>query len=249
VSSSHAVVVGGSKGLGLVVTDNFLARGMQVTVLSRTPADKHANDPRIRHVKVDLGETHSIQAALDVLRAAMPDDAVRYLVLCQRYRGSGDPWTGEIQIELTASRQLIEGLTDAFCETGDRAIGIVSSVYAQFVGSSQPIGYHVAKAGLNAMVRYYAFSLGQRGIRINAIMPLTYIKETSRAYYQSQPQLMSRYSRLVPLRRMGEARDSANALDFLCSEKASFINGQCLFVDGGVSAVWPEEIAERFQHP
>jgi len=247
VSSSHAVVVGGSKGLGLVVTDNFLARGMNVTVLSRTPADKHAGEPRIRHVKVDLGKTASIQAALDALVAA-PGNAVRYLVLCQRYRGDDDPWSGEIQVELTASRQLIEGLADAFCETGDRAIGIVSSVYAQFVGSSQPIGYHVAKAGLNAMVRYYACSLGQRGIRTNAIMPLTYIKETSRAYYQSQPELIARYDRLVPLRRMGEAADSANALDFLCSEKAGFINGQCIYIDGGVSAIWPEEIAERFQH-
>jgi NAD(P)-dependent dehydrogenase (short-subunit alcohol dehydrogenase family) len=247
VFSSHAVVVGGSKGLGLVVTDNFIARGMTVTVLSRTPADQHAGDARVRHVTVDLGKTESIQAALDRLCAVAPDNAVRYLVLCQRYRGDGDPWTGEMQVELTASRQLIEGLADAFCETGDRAIGIVSSVYAEFVGGSQPIGYHVAKAGLNAMVRYYACSLGQRGIRTNAIMPLTYIKETSRAYYQSQPRLMARYEQLVPLRRMGEAADSANVLDFLCSEKAGFINGQCIYIDGGVSAVWPEEIAERFQ--
>jgi NAD(P)-dependent dehydrogenase (short-subunit alcohol dehydrogenase family) len=249
VSNSHAVVVGGSKGLGLLVTDSFLARGMDVTVLSRTPANQHVGNPRISHVYVDLAETTSIQMALDVLRATLTAGALNYLVLCQRYRGDDDPWTGEIQVGLTASRQLIEGLTDAFSDAGDRAIGIVSSVYARFVGSSQPVGYHVVKAGLNAMVRYYAFSLGSRGVRVNAVMPLTYMKDTSRAYYQSQAQLMDLYDRLVPLRRMGEAGDSANALDFLCSEKASFISGQCLYVDGGVSAVWPEETAKRFQHP
>jgi NAD(P)-dependent dehydrogenase (short-subunit alcohol dehydrogenase family) len=249
VSNSHAVVVGGSKGLGLLVTDNFLTRGMTVTVLSRSPANQHVGNQRIRHVQVDLAETASIQAALDVLRATLPGGALSYLVLCQRYRGDDDPWTGEIQVGLTASRQLIEGLTNSFSAAGDRAIGIVSSVYARFVGSSQPVGYHVVKAGLNAMVRYYAFSLGQRGIRINAIMPLTYMKDTSRAYYQSQARLMALYDQLVPLRRMGDAGDSADALDFLCSEKAGFISGQCLYVDGGVSAVWPEEIAKRFQNP
>ena len=51
---------------------------------------------------------------------------------------------------------LIEGFADHFTPASDRAIGVVSSVYAQFVGGSQPVGYHVVKAGLNEMVRYYA---------------------------------------------------------------------------------------------
>jgi NAD(P)-dependent dehydrogenase (short-subunit alcohol dehydrogenase family) len=57
---------------------------------------------------------------------------------------------------------------------------------------------------------------------------------------------MDVYERLVPLRRMGQAEDSSNALNFLCSEQASFINGQSLFIDGGVSVVWPEEVAKSF---
>jgi enoyl-[acyl-carrier-protein] reductase (NADH) len=44
---------------------------------------------------------------------------------------------------------------------------------------------------------------------------------------------------------MGNAEDSANLLDFLCSDKAAFINGQCIFVDGGVSVVWQEELAKK----
>ena len=135
---------------------------------------------------------------------------------------------------------------DHFCDVGDRAIAVVSSVYARFVGGSQPVGYHVVKAGLNAMVRYYAWALGRRGIRSNAIMPLTYVKPESRAFYQSNQKLLDVYDRLVPLRRLGEADDFANAVDFLCSDQAAFINGQSLFIDGGVSAVWPEEVAKSF---
>ena len=57
---------------------------------------------------------------------------------------------------------------------------------------------------------------------------------------------MEVFRRLVPLGRMGTAEESANALDFLCSERASFINGQSLFLDGGVSVVFQEEVAKNF---
>ena len=61
--------------------------------------------------------------------------------------------------------------------------------------------------------------------------------------------LMDLYRRLVPLGRLGTAQESAHAIDFLCSERASFINGQCLFLDGGVSVVWQEEVAKTFAGP
>jgi NAD(P)-dependent dehydrogenase (short-subunit alcohol dehydrogenase family) len=171
---------------------------------------------------------------------------ISYLVLSQRFRGKGDPWTGEIQVGLTASRDLIEGFAPHFAKAGDRAIGVVSSVYAEFVGSSQPVGYHAVKGGLNAMVRHYAATLGRQGIRVNAIMPLTYLKQESRAFYESNDRLMDVYRRLVPLGRLGTAEESADAIDFLCSERSSFVNGQSLFLDGGVSVIWPEEVAKAF---
>jgi NAD(P)-dependent dehydrogenase (short-subunit alcohol dehydrogenase family) len=244
MSEDHAVVVGGTKGLGLVVVERFLARGFIVTVLSRRPSERHAGDRRVRHLAVDL-ETPGAAKGIGE-RACDAAGPIRYLTLCQRFRGDGDPWAGEIEVGLNASRDLLEGFTGHFCETGDRAIGVVSSVYAQFVGGSQPVGYHVVKAGLNAMVRHYALTLGRRGVRVNAIMPLTYLKDESRHVYESNAKLLGAYDKFVPLRRLGRAEDSANALDFLCSEKASFINGQSLFVDGGVSVVWPEEVAMTF---
>jgi NAD(P)-dependent dehydrogenase (short-subunit alcohol dehydrogenase family) len=241
MSEDHAVVAGGTKGLGLVVVERFLARGFFVTVLSRGPSERHVGDRRVRHIAVDLETPGALDGIWE--RACDAAGPIRYLTLCQRFRGRGDAWAGEIQVGLNASRDLIEGFGAHFCKSGDRAIGVVSSVYAQFVGGSQPVGYHVVKAGLNAMVRHYALTLGRRGVRVNAIMPLTYLKEESRHFYESNAKLIDAYDKFVPLRRLGRAEDSANALDFLCSEKASFINGQSLFVDGGVSVVWPEEVA------
>jgi NAD(P)-dependent dehydrogenase (short-subunit alcohol dehydrogenase family) len=244
MTEGHVVVVGGTRGLGLVVVERFLSRGFFVTVLSRRPSDRHVGDERVRHLAVDLEAPGGADGVWN--KACEAAGPIRYLALCQRFRGGGDAWSGEIQVGLSASRDLIEGFGGHFADSDDRAIGVVSSVYAQFVGSSQPVGYHVVKAGLNEMVRYYALVLGRRGVRVNAIMPLTYIKEESRHFYQSHAKLLDVYDKFVPLRRLGEAADSANALDFLCSDKAAFINGQSLFVDGGVSVVWPEEVAKNF---
>jgi NAD(P)-dependent dehydrogenase (short-subunit alcohol dehydrogenase family) len=239
----HALVVGGTRGLGRVVVERFLSRGLTVSVLSRGTVD--AQDPRVRHFAVDL---ETLSETADLAQQVRADGGpLQYVVFCQRYRGTGDPWKGEIQVGLTATKLLIDGLAPHFCGEGDRAIAIVSSVYAEFVGSSQPVGYHVAKAGINQLIRYYAWELGRKGIRVNGIMPLTYLKDESREFYRSKPELLRLYERFVPLRRVGEADDSANALDFLCSDKAGFINGQTLFLDGGVSIVWQEELAKSLQ--
>ena len=242
MAMGQAVIIGGTKGLGRAVTELFLARGHTVTVVSRNPPGMLKTDPKLHHVASDL-ETLTDAAAIvgPTLAAAGP---VQYLVFCQRYRGQGDSWQGEFQVGLTATRLLVDGFADHFIPDGDRAIGLVSSVYAEFVGPSQPIGYHVVKAAVNQMTRYYAWQLGRRGIRVNGVMPLSYIKSESRDFYKSKPELTDLYKRFVPLGRMGDSLDSANLLDFLCSEKAGFINGQCIFVDGGVSVIWQEGLAK-----
>ena len=129
--SMHAVVVGGTKGLGRVVAERFLQRGCAVTVLSR-------NRPQaldgICHVSVDL-ETLTDAAAL-AQEVVVANGSVRYLVFCQRYRGNGDQWAGEFQVSLTATRLITESLADHFCDDGDRA----QRLHASTEPSSTPDG-------------------------------------------------------------------------------------------------------------
>ena len=105
------------------------------------------------------------------------------------------------------------------------------------------MAYHIVKAGLNALVRYCAVTLGEDGIRVNSIAPLTYLKDESKHIYLDNPKMLQRYRRLVPLKRMPTAAECADAIRYLCSPQASFVSGQVLYVDGGVSAIWPEELA------
>jgi NAD(P)-dependent dehydrogenase (short-subunit alcohol dehydrogenase family) len=242
MSDEHVVVVGGSSGLGRVVARQFIDRGASVTVLSRNPpAAWEGIAPR--HRKVDLASLTDATAAEIAAHTSAAGGPIRYLVFCQRYRGTGDIWNGELQVSLTATDMLLRAFADRFCPDGDRAVAAVSSVYAEFVGGSQPASYHVAKAGMNALVRHNAWVMGRRGVRVNAIMPLTYLKAESESHYRANELLLDAYRRFVPLGRMGEAEECANVISFLCSAKASFVNGQCIFVDGGVSVVWPEESA------
>lgn len=235
----QVVIVGGSRGLGKAVAEKYRSLGKTVTIISR---HKPLGGTGMHHVAANL---ETITTSESVIKETIQlGGKVRYLIFCQRYRGTGDPWQGELQVSLTATRLLIDGFAEHFCENGDRAIGVVSSVYAEFVGGSQPVSYHVAKAGLNQLVKYNAWVMGRRGIRINAIMPLTYLKAESEDYYLTNKALMKLYRDFVPMGSIGKVEDSVNLLEFLCSEKASFINGQAIYVDGGVSVIWPEELAK-----
>ena len=85
MSVQHAVVVGGTRGLGLVVVERLLSRGFDVTVLSRRPASRHEGNSKINHVAVDLEDADSVDGIWT--KACDSFGAINYLILCQRFRG------------------------------------------------------------------------------------------------------------------------------------------------------------------
>ena len=120
---------------------------------------------------------------------------------------------------------------------------MVSSVFADFVGEGQAISYHMAKAGMNQMMRYYAVNLGRKGIRCNAVTAFTFLKDESKNFYLENTELQDLHRQIVPLERMATIGDIADVIMFLNSESASFVTGQNIYVDGGLSLNWPENLA------
>jgi NAD(P)-dependent dehydrogenase (short-subunit alcohol dehydrogenase family) len=167
------------------------------------------------------------------------------LVFLQRYRGKHDDWNGEIETTLTATKYIVEQLSAEFDDGADKSMVLVSSVFSRFVGDGQALSYHVAKAGLDQMVRYYAVVLGPKGIRVNGVSPITFLKEESKDVYLKDAKLMNLYKTIIPLARMGTSEEVANVIAFLCSHKASFVTGQNIVVDGGLSLIWQETLARR----
>ena len=237
------VVVGGSSGLGRVIANRYRDDGFQVAIVSRNKPLFVDQKQGFAHYSADLSSITAENAEVLVKNIVRQTGRPSYLVFCQRYRGTERNLANELFVAVSATEILVEAFVPHFAETGDKAIVTVSSVYADYVGSSQPSSYHVVKAGLNALIRYYAVTLGANGIRSNAISPLTYLKDESKHVYLGNESTLAKYRKLVPLGRMPLAEECANVLRFLGSEQASFVNGQIIYVDGGVSVVWPEEIA------
>lgn len=237
------IVVGGSSGLGKVVARRWARDGYRVAIVSRNIPAFIGESDSLHHFPADLVTLSSDAANQLAERIISSLGKITYVMFCQRYRGTQRNLANEMAVSITSTDLMIQAFRPHFVTKGDRAIAAIGSVYADFVGSSQPLSYHVVKAALNALVRFYAVVLGPDGIRVNSISPLTYLKDESRHVYLNNPKTLEKYSRIVPLGRMPEASECANTLLYLCSSQASFVSGQVLYVDGGLSVVWPEELA------
>jgi 3-oxoacyl-[acyl-carrier protein] reductase len=240
----HTIVVGGTRGIGRAITRELSRQGHNVTSIGRR--DPSADDlkfPNVRHWSVDMSESTAADVVLNEIVAARGTPT--NLVFSQRYRGDDDPWEGEIGVGLDITRQVVD-----FCAMPQhiatlKSIVAIASVAAGSILEEQHVGYHVAKAGLVHMMRHYAVTLGPQGVRANAVSPATTLKEESQNYFLNDAETMRFYEQLIPLRRMGNADDVANVVAFLCSDQSSFMTGQDLVVDGGVSLQNQETVARK----
>lgn len=238
---NRAVIVGGTRGIGLAVARTLAAQNWQLTLVGRRPPAQLPGQAGVTFLAGDLNEPDAIIARV---KEHLSGSELSALIFVQRYRGDGDTWAGEIQTTLTATKELIDGLSPLFAASGG-AIVAVSSNAGDFVAYNQSAGYHVAKAGLNQLVRYYAMRLGRKNIRVNAVSPCTVLKEESRHYYLENKALHDMYCRITPLGRMAAAEEVADVIAFLSGDKASFITGQNLYVDGGLSLTLHDSLAHE----
>ena len=228
----HHILIGGTRGAGLALAKSLLSQGCHVSVLGRTrPAD--LTGTAFRFINADL--EHPDEAVACLLEAISGRGPIHGLVFLQRYRGDGDDWEGEIAVELTSTKKIIDACIECFAPAPQAAIVTVASNAGRFIQNGGPLSYHIAKAGMVQLARWYAMKLGPRGIRANAVCPSTFLKAESKRFYLENEKLLDVYKQIVPLGRMGTAEEVAQAIEFLISPKASFITGQELFVDGGLS--------------
>jgi NAD(P)-dependent dehydrogenase (short-subunit alcohol dehydrogenase family) len=239
----HTLIVGGTKGAGRTFAERAAAAGHVVSVLGRTPATENADKPRARHWTVDVADRPALDAVLgEVIEVNGSPTAV---VLFQRYRGKGDTWAGELATTLTATKQIIEWAADHADAAAAPSIVVIGSSAARFIATEQPVSYHVAKAAIVQMARFYAVRLGPAGVRVNVVSSGTIVKDESRAFYEAHPDLVDLYKKITPLGRMCTAADIADVVMFLCGPESSFITGQNLVVDGGLSLRWHESLARE----
>jgi 3-oxoacyl-[acyl-carrier protein] reductase len=114
---------------------------------------------------------------------------------------------------------------------------IVSLSSTAALGNRGQANYSSVKAGLQGLTRTLAIELGPFGITTNAVGPGFIDTEMTRSTARRQgfdpDEIIANASKTIPVRRVGQPRDVANVICFLCSEEASFVNGQIIYVAGG----------------
>jgi NAD(P)-dependent dehydrogenase (short-subunit alcohol dehydrogenase family) len=238
----HLAVIGGSRGVGREISLLLSSAYSAVSVLARNPPENSADWPKnIAFQPVDISNPKEIDLAIEkITRTHGKLDGV---VFSQRNREKEDSWSRHLEITLTSTRNFLEATQDSFVEKGNKSVVMISSIASRSVADEQDEGYHAAKSGLLGLCRYYAHRLGPSGVRVNCVSLGTILKENSKKFFLEQKELHELFCKITPLRRMGTAKEVAEVVGFLLSEKASFITGQEIVVDGGVGLQWQESLA------
>ena len=237
-----AIVTGGSRGIGLAVVETFLKEGATVVLCAsrEETAMKAVNgikekDPsaKVEGIWPDLTDFASVKAAFEGV-------AVKYgridILVNNAGVSENTPfanYTEELfdrvmDLNVKGVYNCSKAAADRMAAQGEGVILNVSSMVSKY-GQPAGIAYPTSKFAVNGFTLSLARELAPKGVRVNAVAPGITETDMVKALPEQviQPMIQS-----IPLRRIGKPEDIANALVFLASDKASYITGVVLSVDG-----------------
>jgi gluconate 5-dehydrogenase len=246
-----AVIPGGAGGIGSALAVAFAEAGAKVVVAGRT---KDSLDATIERVRAAGGEGLAVVAdatdeddserlvreavqrfgRIDIMVNAVGGGAGKALHDAESYPRSDWDWIMDLNVRSTvvptqaAVRQMI-------AQGGGGRILNISSVRASLGINAGYSAYVAAKGAVSSLTRQWATEWAKHGIRVNAIMP-TFVDTPQVAMLLDDPAFKAGIVSRIPLGRVGETRDIVGPAIFLCSDAASFVTGQILGIDGGLTA-------------
>ncbi len=238
-----AIVTGGAQGIGLATAQKFIEEGARVAIVDRSEpgvaralAQLQGGGATVRGYALDV--TH--RPALDAMVAQLRADFGRVDVLVNNAGITQDArlqnMTEEqfdrvIEINLKGVFHASQAVLAPMLAQGAGVILNASSVVGLY-GNFGQTNYAASKFGVIGMIKTWARELGPKGIRCNAVCP-GFIATGLIATIPAK--VLDLMRERVPLRRLGEAREVANAYCFLASDEASYINGAVIEVGGGLT--------------
>jgi NAD(P)-dependent dehydrogenase (short-subunit alcohol dehydrogenase family) len=240
------VVTGGASGIGLGCCELFAREGHPVAMLDlQDEALKREGDAlaaagaKVLALQVDVSSREQIEGAYAAVREKLGPIAI--VIANAGYSKPQDfltmtieQWRHMIDVNLTGSFHSIQAALPDMIEAGWGRIVTISSNAAQW-GSNDRAHYAAAKGGVMGLTKSLARELARHGITVNTIPPSlvdTPLARKGAADGEVPP--LEVIAQNIPIARPGTPEDIANACLFLCSDKASYITGQEINVNGGI---------------
>ena len=237
-----AIITGGSRGIGFATADKFLQEGATVIITASTQssADQAAAELKRRHPDGIVAGISPDLSRLESVRAAFIEATGKYgcvdILVNNAVISESPPFTEYTEETFDKVMDLnVKGVfnaTRAACECMiARGSGVILSTSSMVSISGQPSGfaYPASKFAVNGLTVSLARELGPKGIRVNAVAPGITETDMMKAVPR---EIIDPMIAQIPLRRIGQPEDIANAFVFLASEEASYITGVVLSVDG-----------------
>jgi NAD(P)-dependent dehydrogenase (short-subunit alcohol dehydrogenase family) len=236
-----AVVTGAARGIGLAVAKAFLAKDCKVALLDIDAAMLRQTEKALGDVlalECDVADPLQVKTSIDRVTArfgridALVNNA-GIAVFKPLLETTFEEWQRVLAVNLNGPFLCTQACAPVMLANGGGAVVNITSI-SGLRASALRVAYGTSKADLDHLTKQQAAELGNLGIRVNAVAPGPV--DTAMAKQVHTADIRADYHDAIPLNRYGTEQEIAEVVVFLCSDAASYINGQTLAVDGGFDA-------------